>query len=138
MKKGTLPDDQKRAYVIPHEANQYVLMNDVLYHLFTKRLRQKVKETDIIQQLAVATSLRNDILLSYHDSIAAGCHMGVQKTYEAVRQKYFGPGKYQYIYDYVLFHVVQTNLKYLYTVSCNILYTTKTKYLRYVPILVNK
>ena len=138
MKKGTLPDDQKRAYVIPHEANQYVLMNDVLYHLFTKRLRQKVKETDIIQQLAVATSLRNDILLSYHDSIAAGCHMGVQKTYEAVRQKYFGPGKYQYIYDYVLFHVVQTNLKYLCTVSCNILYTTKTKYLRYVPILVNK
>ena len=30
LKKGTLPDDQKRAYAIPHEANQYVLMNDVL------------------------------------------------------------------------------------------------------------
>jgi hypothetical protein len=44
-----------------------------------------VKETDIIQQLAVPTSLKNDILLSYHDSIATGCHMGVQKTYEAVR-----------------------------------------------------
>jgi glutathionylspermidine synthase len=87
LKEGTLPDDQKRAYAIPHEANQYVLMNDVLYHLFTKRLRKNVKETDIIQQLAVPTSLRNDIVLSYHDSIATGCHMGVQKTYEAV--KYF-------------------------------------------------
>ena len=32
LKKGTLPDDQKRAHVIPHEANQYVLMNDILYH----------------------------------------------------------------------------------------------------------
>ena len=39
---------------------------------------------------------------------------------------------------YVLIHVVQTNIKYLYTVSCNILYMAKTKYLRYVPILVNK
>jgi hypothetical protein len=65
-------------------------MNDVLYHLFTKRLRKNAKETDIIQQLAVPTSLRNDMLLSYHDSIAAGCHMGVQKTYEAVRQNIFG------------------------------------------------
>jgi hypothetical protein len=39
---------------------------------------------------------------------------------------------------YVLIHVVQTNIKYLYTVSFNILYMAKTKYLRYVPILVNK
>jgi hypothetical protein len=101
MKEGTLPDDPKRAHAIPHEASQYVLMNDVLYHLFTKRLRKKVKETDIIQQLAVPTSLRNDVLLSYHDSIAAGCHMGVQKTYEAVRQKYFWPEMYQHIYDYI-------------------------------------
>jgi hypothetical protein len=38
LKDGTLPDD---------EANQYVLMNDILYHLFTKRLRKNVKETDI-------------------------------------------------------------------------------------------
>jgi hypothetical protein len=37
---------------------------------------------------------------------------------------------------YVLIHVVQTNIKYLCTVSCNILYTTKTKSSRYVPILV--
>ena len=81
LKDGTLPDD---------EANQYVLMNDILYHLFTKRHRKNVKETDIIQQLALPTSLRNYIVLSYHDSIAAGCHMGVQKTYEAVRQKFFG------------------------------------------------
>ena len=101
FKERTLSDDPKRAHAIPHEANQYVLMNDVLYHLFTKHLRKKIKETDIIQQLAVPTSLRNDILLSYHDSLAAGCHMGVQKTYEAVRQKYFCPGMYQHIYDYI-------------------------------------
>ena len=76
-------------------------MNEVLYRLFTKWLRTNVKETDIIQQLAVPTSLKNDILLSYHDSIATGCHMGVQKTYEGVRQKYFWPGMYQHIYDYI-------------------------------------
>ena len=85
---------------IPHESSQYVLMNDVLYHLFNKGLRKKVKGTDIIQQLAVP--LRNDIVLAYHDSIAAGCHMGVQKTYEAVRQKFFWPGMYQHIYDYII------------------------------------
>ena len=30
------------------------------------------------------------------------------------------------LYIYVLIHVVQTNIKYSCTVSCNILYTTKT------------
>jgi hypothetical protein len=29
--------------------------------------------------------------------------MGVQKTYEGVRQKYFWPGMYQHIYDYITF-----------------------------------
>jgi hypothetical protein len=62
-------------------------------------MSKNVKETDIIQQLALLTSLRNYILLSYHNSIAAGCHMGVQKTYEAVRQKFFWPGMYQHIYN---------------------------------------
>ena len=37
-----------------------------------------------------------------------------------------------------LIHVAQTNIKYLCTDSCNIIDTTKNKYLRYVPILVNK
>jgi len=27
--------------------------------------------------------------------------MGIQKTYEAVRQMYFWPGMYQHIYDYI-------------------------------------
>jgi hypothetical protein len=31
-----------------------------------------------------------------------GCHMGVQKTYEAVRQNFFWQGMYQHIYDYII------------------------------------
>lgn len=101
LKYGILPEDKRRAYAIPIEANQYILMKDVLYHLYTKRIRKATKDADIVQQLAVPFSLRNDILLSYHDSISGGCHLGIQKTYEAIRQKYFWPGMYQHIYDYI-------------------------------------
>lgn len=101
LDKGTLPDDTKRAYAIPYEANQYVMLDGILYHLYQRRMKKKVKEDDTIRQLAVPTKLRHEIQLSYHDSKAGGCHMGIQKTYDSIRQKYFWPGMYQDIHKYI-------------------------------------
>jgi hypothetical protein len=102
LKDGILPEDPDKAKSIPYEYNTYVLLNDVSYHIWTTKIRKKNRESDIVQQLAVSTPLRNDILLSFHDSRAGGCHMGSQKSYAAIRQKYYWPRMYQHIHDYIL------------------------------------
>jgi hypothetical protein len=57
-------------------------------------MRKNVKKEYIIRQLAVPTKLR-------YDSKAGGCHMGIQKTYDSIRQQYLWPGIYQDIHKYI-------------------------------------
>ncbi|MES9881485.1 MAG: DDE-type integrase/transposase/recombinase [Sedimenticola sp.] len=45
--------------------------------------------------------LRSDVLRSYHDNHAGGGHLGISKTYAAIREKYYFPGMYKVIHDYV-------------------------------------
>ena len=52
-------------------------------------------------QLALRGALRQDVLHSFHDSHAPGGHLGVQKTFAAIRERYFFSGMYQVIHDYV-------------------------------------
>ena len=101
IQQGVLPADKNRAKAKPYEANQYEIINDVLYHIFQPRTKNKEKTEVILKQLAVPEKLRNDVIRSYHDSIAGGCHLGVQRTYVAIKQKYFWPKMYQNIYDLV-------------------------------------
>ena len=54
-----------------------------------------------IKQLAVPRCLREDVLKSYHDSIAGGAHLGFERTYRAIQLKYYWPGMYQNVADYV-------------------------------------
>ena len=91
----------KRAKTIPYEANQYEMVHDTLFHIFQPRSKNKSVTEVILKQLAVPQSLRNDVLKSYHDSLAGGCHLGVQRTYTAIKQTYFWPGMYQNVYDYI-------------------------------------
>jgi hypothetical protein len=43
-----------------------------------------------------------DLLLSYHDSKAGGGHLGINRTYEAIKQKYYFKGMYNFIQNYIL------------------------------------
>jgi hypothetical protein len=54
------------------------MLDGILYHLYQRRMKKKVKEEDTIRQLAVPTKLRHEI----------------RKTYDSIRQNYFGPGMY--------------------------------------------
>lgn len=101
LQHGNLPDDKKRAKAIPYEAQQYEIFNNVLYHIFQPRYKNKVNAEIMIKQLAVPEVLRNDVIRSYHDSLAGGCHLGIQRTYMAIKQKYFWPKMYQNVYDYI-------------------------------------
>ena len=75
--------------------------HDTLFHMFQPRSKNKPVTEVILKQLAVPQSLINDVFKSYHDSLAGGCHLGVQRTYTAIKQKYFWPGMYQNVYDYI-------------------------------------
>ena len=54
-----------------------------------------------MRQLALSGPCREDVLRSFHDTHAGGGHLGVQQTIAAICERYFFPGMYQIIGDYV-------------------------------------
>ena len=101
LENGTLPDDKKLANKVILESNQYALLHGVLYHFYQPRVKNMQTPQRLVRQLALPGPCREDVLLSFHDSHAGGGHLGVQKTFAAIRECYFFPGMYQIIHDYV-------------------------------------
>ena len=97
-----LPDDATLARNTTWESDQYMLADHVLYHFYQPRTKKANRSEGSIIQVALPKALRLDVLKSYHDSIAGGGHLGIQKTYESIRQKFYWPHMYQHIQDYVL------------------------------------
>ena len=97
-----MPDDDRHQKICIRAEDQYVLNDNVLYHMFQPRSKGKVDLTDkYILQLAVPIPKRKEILLHYHDCIAGGGHFGISRTYEKIRRKYWWPKMYQEIKNYV-------------------------------------
>lgn len=48
------------------------MVHDTLFDIFQPRSKNKSVSEVILKQLAVPESLRNDVLKSYHDSLAGG------------------------------------------------------------------
>ena len=89
LKEEIPPENVKRAKTIPYEANQYEMLHDTLFRIHNFQPRSKNKSVaEVI--LAVPKSLRNDVLKLYHESLAGGCYLGVQRTNTAKRN-IFGP-----------------------------------------------
>jgi hypothetical protein len=40
--------------------------------------------------------------MNHHDSKAGGGHLGIKRTYEAIKQKYYFKGMYNFIQNYIL------------------------------------
>ena len=70
-----------------------------LYHLWWPQRKGQRDETR--QQLAVPKSLRTEILRMQHDEILAG-HLGFNKTYERMRERYWWPNMWTEVKEYVL------------------------------------
>ena len=103
LQDQTLPEDEKHAKYITIEANQYVIKDGTLYHVFQPRARHHAgNDLDrLILQLALPKEKRLDVLKAYHDCQAGGGHFGVNRTFGAIRLKYWWPKMYQMIQDYV-------------------------------------
>ena len=95
---GKVPEERDDAHRLVAESQFYEIDNGVLYHLYFPRTKGH-KWTDVKKQLVVPHLLRDAVLKSYHDALSAG-HYGIERTYEAVRMKYFWPSMYKDIQIY--------------------------------------
>ena len=79
-----LPSDKKSAKSIMHRAEDYTLVDDILFRVPTQQKDGKPERI----QLCVPESLINTILDCHHTSILGG-HQGVTRTCEELRRKYY-------------------------------------------------
>ena len=96
-----LPDDGKNRDRIVSEAKHYDLVDGILVHLFQRRCKRQPVEFRYITQVALPKVLRQEALKQYHDSIAGGGHLGIEKVRTALMQRYYWPHMHQDIVDYV-------------------------------------
>lgn len=99
LEEKQVPDDRNEANRIVAEAQYYIIENGILYHLYQPRSKGH-KWTDVKKQLAVPRKMRDNVLKSYHDALTGG-HQGQERTYEAIRLKYFWPKMFSDIQTYV-------------------------------------
>lgn len=101
FKNDELPSEKSNREKLLSESNFYVFLDNVLYHYYQPRSKRARHPDNYVKQLAVPRCLREDVLRSYHDSLAGGAHFGFERTYRAIQLKYYWPGMYQNVADYV-------------------------------------
>ncbi|CAG2256181.1 Retrovirus-related Pol polyprotein from transposon gypsy,Retrovirus-related Pol polyprotein from transposon opus,Retrovirus-related Pol polyprotein from transposon 297,Retrovirus-related Pol polyprotein from transposon 412,Retrovirus-related Pol polyprotein from transposon 17.6 [Mytilus edulis] len=100
LTQGILPADNDQSSKVQKSAQDYSICNNVLYKWFQKRVRVDNGEK-WIKQLCLPQALREDALLSYHDSFVGGAHLGIERVYHALSLKYCWPKMHQSIENYI-------------------------------------
>lgn len=94
-----LPSSSKTAKTLLYTIEQYYLDPDgLLCHLWFPGQRRVPTPKS---QLVIPTALRHEVLLQVHDIPFSG-HLGVNKTYAKLRDRYFWPKMYMDVQHYVL------------------------------------
>ena len=101
LESQLLPKDKTKHDAIVAESKHYSLTNGILTHFFQRRCKRQQEEDRFITQIALPKVLRLDALRQYHDSLAGGGHLGIEKVRASIIQKYFWPRMHQDIVDYV-------------------------------------
>ena len=86
-----LPDDLSTARQIVASSDQYLMKNNILYHLSEHNLARQ--RPNIYCQLVIRPSMRNEILQSCHDDPLSG-HLGFKKTYHKLRERFHWQNMY--------------------------------------------
>ena len=91
MVNGKLPDNRIEQQKLIISSEQYVVRDNVLYHFVDAKSKKHKRGEESFSQLVVPKCLREDVILAYHDGNA---HLGFDKTYSAIRAKYYWPKMY--------------------------------------------
>ena len=100
LETGTLPADNNKARTVVHSSDQYVILDDILYHIYEPRRRGVPKSQRYVRQLAVPKQCRKEILENYHTSVL-GAHQGFDRTYNAIRMHFWWKNMYADINTFV-------------------------------------
>ena len=98
IRTGALPGDDRSTRRNVMESEQYTLLDNILYHLCTPRYKGKAKVDPVVQQLCLPRKLRDDVIMGYYDNNG---HIGFDKLYASIRDKYYWPSMYAHLSDYV-------------------------------------
>ncbi|XP_048243286.1 uncharacterized protein LOC125376042 isoform X2 [Haliotis rufescens] len=104
IEKGEIPSTYTDVQVkgLTGLAQEYDIRDGILYHFYHAKHRgQKNNRPPMVTQLAVPVCCRKELLFAYHDSKAGGCHFGRDATRQTILTKYYWPGLYQDIENYV-------------------------------------
>ena len=101
LQNDELPDDAKQSKKVAAIANQYCIVDQVLFQLGQNRAKRLPVEERTIKRIALPRTLRKEALHAYHDNIAGGGHLGIDKVRNSIQQKYFWPRMNQDIIDYI-------------------------------------
>ena len=97
---GMLPSDRKMTEHLLHIYNDYFIHGGVLYHVWVRPGRgHRVDRSHV--QIAVPKSLIKPVLQECHDSLLSGGHLGIARTVDKVRVKFYWPGMYSDIANWV-------------------------------------
>lgn len=97
-----MPSDEKQQRMCLRAEDQFVLRDNLLYHIYQPKFKGKMNNSDhFVLQLAIPESKINELLANYHDCAAGGGHFGVSRTFMKLRQKYWFPNMYQIVKNHV-------------------------------------
>jgi hypothetical protein len=95
LKTGELPARRRRAQSIIKNSENYVLIQDLLF-----RITLFGSDEDLSLQLCIPESHASFVISMYHESLMA-MHQGISKTYYTVCQKYFIPGLWDRLTNFI-------------------------------------
>ena len=90
---GLLPSGAKAARSVLRAAEQFILVQGVLFKIAFPQGSLKLS-------LCIPESQIQYILSVYHDSLLS-CHQGVSRTFSTIRSKFFIPGLYDKLVSYI-------------------------------------
>lgn len=94
-----LPNDSKAAKQLLYTIEQYYLDPEgILCHIWVPGGK---RSSTLKSQLVVPASLHHEILVNVHD-LPTGGHLGVNKTYAKLRERYFWPKMYMDVQHWCL------------------------------------
>jgi hypothetical protein len=96
LENGTLPADSEAAKTLLLTADQYTLTDDVLYLLPKKNPRNHDNKSfvDTRMRIVVPNALKADMLREMHDNPLDGAHLGAERVYEKLTQRFWWRGMF--------------------------------------------
>jgi putative transposase len=95
LKAGVLPSNVKVARNIKNLAEDFILVNEVLFKILDTNNQEIFRLL-----LAIPAKSAHYIISMFHNSLWSA-HFGIKKTFQQIRSKYFIPQLYQKLHQYI-------------------------------------